>query len=96
MAATGTNAAFDPRVAQVDDQCMVVVPTGIDAPLANASDYGEIIMQRDREKRVEDEPVGIVISRGSREQVEPRFVAYVWGPAPKSADGATKADVKAA
>jgi hypothetical protein len=31
----------------------------------------------------EDEPVGIVISRGSRSEPAPRFTAYVWGPAPE-------------
>lgn len=29
------------------------------------------------------EPVGIVISTGSREVEAPRFWAYVWGPAPQ-------------
>jgi hypothetical protein len=48
-------------------------------------------MARERDKSVEEEPVGIVISRGSREQAEPRFVAYVWAPAPSKADGATRA-----
>jgi hypothetical protein len=26
--------------------------------------------------------MGIIISRGSREEAPPRFAAYVWGPAP--------------
>ena len=30
------------------------------------------------------EPVGIVISRGSRGDAEPKFSAYVWGPAPET------------
>lgn len=30
------------------------------------------------------EPIGIVISRGSRAEQEPRFFAYVWGPAPET------------
>jgi hypothetical protein len=29
-----------------------------------------------------DEPVGIVISNGSRREEVPRFAAYVWGPVP--------------
>ncbi len=29
----------------------------------------------------DDDIVGIVISRGSRAQDEPRFSMYVWGPA---------------
>ena len=36
-----------------------------------------------REAEVEQEPVGIVISRGSRAQDTPRFTAYVWGPVPE-------------
>ena len=30
----------------------------------------------------EQEPIGIVISRGSHDERAPRFAAYVWGPAP--------------
>lgn len=30
------------------------------------------------------EPLGIVISQGSRTEETPRFVAYVWGPAPEA------------
>ena len=29
------------------------------------------------------EPLGIVISQGSRAEQPPRFLAYVWGPAPE-------------
>jgi hypothetical protein len=29
-----------------------------------------------------DEPMGIVISQGSRAEDPPRFSAYVWGPVP--------------
>ncbi len=36
---------------------------------------------RDKEQQRE-EPIGIVISSGSRDETEPRFSAYVWGPAP--------------
>ena len=32
----------------------------------------------------ETEPVGIVISRGSRGEAPPKFLAYVWGPAPET------------
>jgi hypothetical protein len=28
------------------------------------------------------EPIGIVISNGPREPVEPRFSAYIWAPVP--------------
>ncbi len=31
---------------------------------------------------LEQEPVGIVISCGSRDEATPRFSAYVWGPVP--------------
>lgn len=30
------------------------------------------------------EPLGIVISQGSRAEQPPRFLAYVWGPAPEA------------
>ncbi|NUO63838.1 MAG: hypothetical protein HOQ11_06195 [Gemmatimonadaceae bacterium] len=30
------------------------------------------------------EPLGIVISQGSRAEQAPRFLAYVWGPAPET------------
>lgn len=29
------------------------------------------------------EPLGIVISRGTRTEATPRFAAYVWGPVPE-------------
>lgn len=31
-----------------------------------------------------EEPLGIIISRGSREDLPPRFAAYVWGPGPET------------
>ena len=31
-----------------------------------------------RERRNEEEPIGIVISRGSRAESTPKFAAYVW------------------
>lgn len=30
-----------------------------------------------------EEPLGIVISRGARDEPRPAFSAYVWGPAPE-------------
>ncbi|MBI2797330.1 MAG: hypothetical protein HYX65_11580 [Gemmatimonadetes bacterium] len=36
----------------------------------------------DERGQQEQEPIGIVISRGSRDERAPRFAAYVWGPAP--------------
>lgn len=35
---------------------------------------------------LEQEPVGIVISRGSRAEATPRFSAYVWGPVPEDVE----------
>ena len=40
---------------------------------------------------LDQEPMGIVISRGSREEEAPRFSAYVWGPVP---DAEVSADTK--
>ena len=34
-----------------------------------------------RQTGPDEEPIGIVISRGSRGDVAPRFAAYVWGQA---------------
>jgi hypothetical protein len=34
----------------------------------------------------EQEPIGIVISRGSRQEDLPRVFAYVWGPAPETSE----------
>jgi hypothetical protein len=48
-------------------------------------------MQRTKKQTDEQEPVGIVISNGARDQAEPRFSAYVWGPAPVASDEATRA-----
>jgi hypothetical protein len=41
-------------------------------------------MRKAAESKEESEPVGIVISRGSREEPTPVFFAYVWGPAPET------------
>jgi hypothetical protein len=45
-------------------------------------------MSSDSQHPMAAEPVGIVISSGPREIEAPRFWAYVWGPAPQSADEA--------
>jgi hypothetical protein len=42
---------------------------------------------------VDEEPIGIIISRGSRQEQQPMVLAYVWGPAP---DGDDSPDTKAA
>ena len=39
----------------------------------------------------QDEPIGIIISRGDRAEQRPVFSAYIWGPAPEPVtDTATK------
>lgn len=45
---------------------------------------------------MEQEPVGIVISRGSRDEATPRFSAYVWGPIPEEIEPASAAPTRAA
>ncbi|MFI5310306.1 MAG: hypothetical protein ACHQQ3_03665 [Gemmatimonadales bacterium] len=40
-------------------------------------------MKASREPGLEQEPVGIVISSGSRKEETPRFAAYIWGPVPE-------------
>ncbi len=47
-----------------------------------------------RPKRIpttQDEPIGIVISRGLRDEPAPVVMAYVWGPAPELDAPETKA-----
>jgi hypothetical protein len=40
-------------------------------------------MEQIRQPKItEQEPIGIIISRGSRTEEPPRFSAYVWGPVP--------------
>ena len=48
-------------------------------------------MTKKQEASRSDEPIGIIISRGSREEPTPIFSTYIWGPAPEVADGAFKA-----
>jgi hypothetical protein len=40
-------------------------------------------MKSSSEKSYQDEPVGIVISRGSRAEPAPIFHSFVWGSAPE-------------
>lgn len=37
---------------------------------------------RERSPREPQEPVGIVISSGARDDVTPKFAAFEWSPAP--------------
>jgi hypothetical protein len=50
---------------------------------ARAERSRELNMAKIRTQEIEQEPVGIVISRGSRAEQTPRLIAYVWGPAPE-------------
>ena len=47
-------------------------------------------MRKAAESKEDSEPVGIVISRGSREEPTPAFFAYVWGPAPEAEEEPTR------
>ena len=40
-------------------------------------------MAKTKRVRAAEEPLGIVISRGSRDEPPPTFSVYVWGPAPE-------------
>jgi hypothetical protein len=40
-------------------------------------------MKKQEIEKCSMEPLGIVISQGSRAEQAPRFFAYVWGPAPE-------------
>lgn len=41
------------------------------------------MIKRVRQEMVPAEPVGIVISSGDSAEPAPRFLAFVWGPAPE-------------
>jgi hypothetical protein len=43
-----------------------------------------IYMKAEAGNELEQEPIGIIISRGSRQEAKPVVYAYVWGPAPES------------
>ena len=43
-----------------------------------------------------DEPIGIIISTGSREETPPRFSAYVWGPVPDEPEPVVSGGTRAA
>jgi hypothetical protein len=42
-------------------------------------------MKKARETPELEEPLGIIISRGNRDEVRPVFAGYVWGPVPEPA-----------
>jgi hypothetical protein len=47
-------------------------------------------MPKTTERNHESEPVGIVISHGSREEPTPAFFAYIWGAAPEVENDSTR------
>jgi len=47
-------------------------------------------MAKPAERTQETEPVGIVISCGSREEPTPAFFAYIWGAAPEVENDSTR------
>jgi hypothetical protein len=52
-------------------------------------------MPQVRQPADQQEPVGIVISSGSRVEDSPRFTAYVWGPVPETETSTSKKMVAA-
>ena len=48
-------------------------------------------MTKNPDTKRSDEPLGIIISSGSRDEPTPIFSTYIWGPAPEPADSASKA-----
>lgn len=50
-------------------------------------------MKANSTKPAEQEPIGIVISRGPRTEHVPTFLAYVWAPDPEAPE---ETDTKAA
>ncbi len=45
-----------------------------------------IYMKGNANTVADQEPIGIVISRGSRQEHVPMVSAYVWGPVPETSD----------
>jgi hypothetical protein len=56
------------------------------APSRDTDSKAHTYMKRAPRQQTEQEPVGIVISRGSRHEDLPTVWAYVWGPAPDDGD----------
>lgn len=54
------------------------------------------MVERATQVELEDEPMGIVISRGSRDEATPRFSAYVWGPVPEESGTRVNGEHRAA
>ncbi len=68
-------------------------------PGANSEGEGDtltrtyIYMKATPNSTVDQEPIGIVISRGSRYEPAPMVSAYVWGPVPETKDERHEAKV---
>ena len=62
--------------------------------ITQSNPMGVATMTNIRQAAREEEPRGIVISRGSREETTPRFWAYVYSEEPETSD--RPSDVKAA
>lgn len=54
------------------------------------------MVERASQAELEQEPIGIIISRGSRDEATPRFSAYVWGPVPEENEPRTSGSHRAA
>jgi hypothetical protein len=69
-----------------------IVAAGQSADLGRFEPILETLNMKDpRQSSVPDEPVGIIISRGTRDEVAPRVAAYIWGPVPMDDETAVKA-----
>jgi len=64
----------------------VLAAAGSVAPSRDTDSKAHTYMKRAPRQQTEQEPVGIVISRGSRHEDLPTVWAYVWGPAPDDGD----------
>ncbi len=53
-------------------------------------------MERTAQTPPDEEPIGIIISGGSRIAAEPRLFAYVWGPVPDESELSTTGAHRAA
>jgi hypothetical protein len=47
-------------------------------------------MTKAREPKLDQEPMGIIVSLGAVTEKAPLFSAYVWGPAPEPETSASK------
>ena len=69
--------------------CDVIHTKGAPFAHPNRSQTRGSRMDRIVQAQVEEEPIGIVISSGSRAEAQPRFWAYEWWPGPDESPEAT-------